>query len=330
VILILANPQDVHARRVCGILQERKEPVHILDSGEFGSGALLSYSLGKSCNVIDDDGVTIDLETVHTVWYRRPRISQIGKTVSDMAVRQFCQQEWASLLDGLFINSSARFINPLLSEFAAVKPRQLHVANAIGLDIPDTLISNDPEEVSGFIEKYRGQVIHKAMSSPKDRFFDTRLWSEEDRQALVETLPLAPTIFQELVRGPADVRVTMVGDRLFAVRISTEEGRAGIDSRLDLDVPYAPHQLPADLSSKLHAFMDSMGLVYGTIDLKINDQGEYVFLEVNSQGQFLYVEILAGMPIADAVADLLANTNQAHRLQRQRCHPLADQCQASK
>lgn len=52
--------------------------------------------------------------------------------------------------------------------------------------------------------------------------------------------------------------------------------------------------------------MATLGLVFGTIDLKITHDGEYVFLEVNPQGQFLYVENLTGLPITLALARLLA------------------------
>jgi biotin carboxylase len=53
--------------------------------------------------------------------------------------------------------------------------------------------------------------------------------------------------------------------------------------------------------------MRQLGLLFGTIDMKLTDEGEHVFLEVNPQGQFLYIEILTGMPIASAVADFLAH-----------------------
>ncbi len=51
--------------------------------------------------------------------------------------------------------------------------------------------------------------------------------------------------------------------------------------------------------------MDKLGLVFGTIDLKLADSGERVFLEVNPQGQFLYIEIQTGLPISNALAELL-------------------------
>ena len=304
-ILILASPQDVHARCVKAVLERTGHQVRIIDSGELGNGALLSYPIGGNPETISVSGEAVRFDAVRCVWYRRPRLGHVAEAVKNPAIRQFCRQEWANLLDGLFLNSPARFVNPLLSEFGAVKPRQLHIASMVGLATPDTLITNDPEKAGLFIGKYNGNVIHKALTAPNDRLIDTKRWDETDRPAL-ETLRLAPTIFQELIRGPADVRATVVGSEIFAAKISTAEGRAGVDSRMDMDALYEQHRLPTEIRDRLLAFMDRMGLVYGTIDLKITDGGEYVFLEVNPQGQFLYVEILTGMPITEAMAALLA------------------------
>jgi hypothetical protein len=49
-----------------------------------------------------------------------------------------------------------------------------------------------------------------------------------------------------------------------------------------------------------------MGLVFGTLDLKITDRNEHVFFEINPQGQFLYVEILTKLPITKSVAKYLS------------------------
>lgn len=219
--------------------------------------------------------------------------------------RHFCRQEWATTIDGLMLNLNARFVNPVLAEFAAVKPHQLLVAAQAGMRIPDTLITNDPVRIDAFLDKHARQVIHKALTAPTNRLLDTRKWSEVDRTALVD-LPLAPTMFQEQIFGPADVRTTVVGDKVFSARIATAAGRAGIDSRMDLDAPYEPHVLPDDVRRTLLDTMARLGLVYGTVDLKITHEDEYVFLEVNPQGQFLYVEILTALPITRALALFLA------------------------
>ena len=121
-------------------------------------------------------------------------------------------------------------------------------------------------------------------------------------------MPLCPIILQERIEGPSDVRVTIAGTRLFAARIDTADGCAGVDSRLDLDAPCVPHMLPDEVSAALFQVMNELGLLFGTIDLKLTHSNEYVFFEVNPQGQFLYIEILTGQPISAAVAALLAGS----------------------
>ena len=63
-----------------------------------------------------------------------------------------------------------------------------------------------------------------------------------------------------------------------------------------------------EVSAALFQVMNELGLLFGTIDLKLTHSNEYVFFEVNPQGQFLYIEILTGQPISDAVAALLAGS----------------------
>ncbi len=112
-------------------------------------------------------------------------------------------------------------------------------------------------------------------------------------------------MFQEEIAGPSDVRATVVGERVLAARIESSSDH--VDSRLSPDAPCEPWSLPDDVHEALLRTMDALGLVFGTVDLKITHENDYVFLEVNPQGQFLYVKILTGLPITEALADLLAS-----------------------
>ncbi len=307
-IVIVAGPSDIHARTVAELIVKVGKTVRIVDLSRFGTDAYLNWSVdGQAIATGTGQSDPIDFEKVETVWYRRPRTSMIAEQVPDRFVRSFCREEWLNLIEGLFLYSPARFVNPLAAEFAAVKPVQLRAARNSGLLVPDTLITNDPKNAADFIARHNGRVVHKALTAPKNKMIDTKLWDEKDRNAL-QTLYLAPVIFQEAIAGPSDIRATYIGGEILAARIGTRNGKAGIDSRLDLDAPYEAIRLPDDLIRKLNAFMKSLNLSYGTIDLKFTDAGEYVFFEVNPQGQFLYVELLTGLPISEAMASFLSNS----------------------
>ena len=68
---------------------------------------------------------------------------------------------------------------------------------------------------------------------------------------------------------------------------------------------YVPHELPANVAEKLYALMDALGLVFGSVDMIVTPEGKYVFLEINPNGQFDWVAKRAGLPIYEALADLL-------------------------
>ena len=110
------------------------------------------------------------------------------------------------------------------------------------------------------------------MTALPQAFLETRLWQDDDLSRL-DQLPLAPTIFQEFLDGPADIRVTIAGDEQFAALIASSSSRIGIDSRLDLDVPARACDLPPDVCASLGALMRGLGLSFATIDLKVDARG---------------------------------------------------------
>jgi len=312
-ILILAPHDDLHARRVAQEVERLGDTALILDAREAGSGLRASMRfVGSDREILvrRARGTPVEhLDAVDAVWTRRPGRPTVPGSVLDADHRQFALSEWRSLLDGMTaaIGMSTRVVNPLEAQrAAAVKPYQLAVAQRVGLRIPDTLITSDPQHVKEFINRHQGSVVHKAMTALPQAFLETRLWQNEDLSRL-EQLPLAPTIFQKFVDGPADIRVTIAGDEQFAARIASSSSRIGIDSRLDLDVPARACDLPSDVSASLDALMRGLGLSFATIDLKLDAQGDHYFLEVNPQGQFLYIEILTGQLISAAVARTLVN-----------------------
>lgn len=305
-ILIISNRSDIHAILVQKKLYTQGNDAQIFDLMEFSNDSLLDYQIGE--NPVREFKLgkesSINLGDVTSVWLRRPSYPQISKSVLKKEDRQFGSMEWINAIDGV-LSLDAKYVNPPESQQAAIKPKQLEIARFCGLNIPETLITNNREKVEDFLIKHENRVIHKAMSAPSHRFLDTRLWNEEDRQYLPD-LKLAPTMFQEYVTGVYDVRATVVGKEIFSVRITNLENSEMIDSRLNLDLPYEPFEIPGEIKDRILDFMEKMGLVFGTIDLKINDNGEYVFFEINPQGQFLYVEVLTKLPIVQAVARYLS------------------------
>jgi hypothetical protein len=315
VIIIVASEGDLHARAVARHLREMGSEVAIVDLGllcEQNQG--LSHQLtrkGSDCDAAiiarGDGHEPLDLSRARTVWYRRPRLPRPHLLIIDRD-RDFATGEWSAAIDGLWASCPARFVSDPTCQRSASKSRQLRIAADVGLTIPDTLVTSSAANARAFVDRHGGRVIHKALTAPSDRFLATKRWSDADSAAL-DDLPLAPTIFQEEVRGSIDLRITMIGERFFAADFQTSTLESPevqwIDNRLILDLQYRQHALPASIEAGLRTLTQRLGLSFGTIDMKIDASGEYVFLEINPQGQFLYVEILTGLPLARTLAEFL-------------------------
>jgi glutathione synthase/RimK-type ligase-like ATP-grasp enzyme len=317
-ILLLASPDDVHARRVAQEIEFQGYAAEVLNWQQAGRG--LRVSANYQCRSAEYwiqmnlDATAVHLNDIRSVWNRRPGVPAPPLGVPDDDNARFARQEWHELLDGLMLSlaSHACIINPLTAQRAAVKPYQLAIAQRVGLSVPRTLITSDPQHAAQFVAAHKGRVVHKSMRSPRTSFVDTRRWQETDRNFL-DKLELAPTIFQELIEGPVDIRATIIGSEIYAAALLTSQSRAGLDSRLDLDVPATPYDLPRDIADRLHALMDALDLTFSTVDLKVDDAGQLHFLELNPQGQFLYIEILTGQPISAAVARYLVASHDRAR-----------------
>src|SRR5439155_14491583 len=81
--------------------------------------------------------------------------------------------------------------------------------------------------------------------------------------------------------------------------------------------PHRPHALPAEVQARCVRLVRRLGLCYGAIDMVLTPDGRYVFLEINPNGQYLWIEQETGLPISDAICDLLMQGHVSQDLQPQ-------------
>ncbi|MFI6416800.1 RimK family alpha-L-glutamate ligase [Streptomyces sp. NPDC050842] len=303
---ILAPEADVHAKAVAREVSRLGGDSVILDTRQ-PHEQTWQWHVGTPPTIRTHRGVTLSVMELGAIWLRRAYAARPPDFVRHPDDRAFARNEWSHLLDAVLADTPAVLVNRPDADIGATKPRQLEAARRSGLPIPDTLISNDPAQVIEFVARHHGKVIHKALSSPPHLMLDTRRWDPTDTRRL-ETLPIAPVIFQEEITGAFDIRATIIGDRILAARFSTAD--SPVDTRLDLAVPCEACELPAETHAALLQFMTDLGLDFGAVDLKVDDDGRHVFLEVNPSGQFLFVEILAGLPICEALAHFLTSASR--------------------
>ena len=177
-----------------------------------------------------------------------------------------------------------------------------------------TEISNDPGKIRAFCDRFGPEIIYKALSQStrleRGKAIFTGLVTAQALSSL-DLIRHTPGIFQKLIPKAYEVRLTVVADRIFAVKIlSQEKEQTRIDWRLaPYDLKYECIELPQDIRYLVAAFMTEFNLVYSCLDFVVTPAGEYVFLESNPGGQYLWIEYLTGLPITEAIVDALLWAN---------------------
>lgn len=306
-ILICAKEDDAHTVKVAAILGRHSEEFFVFDTSTFPTSVSLTGRFGNGATdlLLTQDGRRIHLQDIKSFWWRRPQPMEIDPRIADPQARGFAFQECVSALYGMLECCETLWVNDIHNDTAAeYKALQLKVAGEEGFTIPETLITNSPADLLPFWEKHNRRVIYKAFNQRALVWRPTRILRDEDL-AMLPNLRHAPVIFQTLVPGIRDVRVTVIGERVFATEFDIEQ-LDGVDYRSRMiEIPCRPHELTPELETKILALMEKLGLEFGGIDFRVTPDGEYVFFEINPDGEFMYLEDRTGQPIAEAMADHL-------------------------
>ncbi|MFD8967069.1 ATP-grasp ribosomal peptide maturase [Streptomyces sp. NPDC059568] len=308
-VVVLTKLDDLTADYVITELYGRGVPVVRLDPGQAAAVTFSAYAgVGRSWHgPLTTPSRVLGLEAARAVYYRRPSPytapegldAQQGE-FAVAQVRHGLGGILAALPDCLYVN------HPHLNWGAEYKPRQISAAVRAGLEVPPTLITNDPDAARSFAKK-NGPVVYKPLRSTdykEDGEMRTVWVRQVEADEIGDGVAACPHLFQQVVRKTADVRVAAVGRRLFASRVTIDGDH--LDWRLDYDrTTFAPIGVPGPVRHGIHAYMDAFGLAFGAFDFAL-DRGEaWRFYECNPNGQWAFVGDDTTRAITKALADLL-------------------------
>ena len=327
-ILILTNAQDTLPPLVTEALQKKKAAFARFDTPDFPRThrVTIRFDDYAKCNdavslLLSD--VNVDIRKVTSVWYRRPAppIADPALTAMD---QDFVVAESMHVLNSVWYLLGDKFwVNPYEAGRAAEhKPYQLQVARMAGLEIPRTLVTNEPEAVLAFFETCSNGMIYKTLRPHSRRERDTPLAlftnrvTRERLERHLRQITLGPCLFQEYVPKRCELRVNVVGHRIFTSAIDSQCAEYSKDDWrkhiLVERLPQTPFQLPAAIESKVHDLMGRLGLVFGCLDMILTPDDQYVFLEANPNGQWFWVERDTGLPLLDNFTEMLIQSTPAY------------------
>jgi ATP-grasp ribosomal peptide maturase len=313
-VLVIAANDDWPTDRVVTELTGRGAEVFRMDTADFPQQLSLTGRIDQGHGWAGELATvqrTVDLSRVGAVYYRAPGAFQFPDGMTGPEERFAAAQARAGL-GGILSSLTCRWVNhPTFMARAEYKPLQLDVARACGLRIPSTLITNRPDAVREFAAAMPGPLICKPVASP--------VLIEDDQLKAVYTRRLTPEdladlrgisttahLFQEWVDKSHEVRLTVVGPRMFAAEVHAGSEAAHEDWRSDYgSLTYAVTAVPGDVAAAMRQLMHRLHLSYGAADFVVDPSGRWWFLEVNPCGQWDWIQGATGQPIAAAIADEL-------------------------
>lgn len=248
-------------------------------------------------------------QNLKAVWFRQPVFLRNTPSEPLSTSQQLERSQWTAFLRALSVFDQAAWMNyPAKTYLAECKPYQLHVAARCGFSVPLTCASNDAFAIRN---QFPNSAIVKSLDTVLLREGDDCLFTyttlNQTSEISEEATHDAPLLAQELLTEKTDIRVTLIGDRIFAVKILVN-GR-GIEGDWRVvprdDVQYENLELSPQLRRKCHGLAEALGLSYAAIDL-IETPDRTYFIEVNPTGEWGWLDAET-RPIAATLAEWLQN-----------------------
>lgn len=308
-ILIITCQGDQTADYITYKLRDRIS-VFRLNTDLFGSYKL-EIGGDPFWSIKDGDGNRITNLNTQAIYYRKPLLPALNEY--DPAYRNFMQREIVACIEGLADSFPGMCLSkPYILRQADNKIYQLAMASKLGLTIPESLITNDGKAAQAFCAAKPSIIkpisIGKLYDGDDTIVFQT---NQVKDNVSVNNLEYCPSYFQECCEKDYELRVTIVGKKVFPVRIDSqlhEETR--IDWRVNPSLlSYSETQIPKILEDKCFELLAALGLCFGAFDFILRDN-KYIFLEVNANGQWGWLEGELGLKISDAIIDYLMGVNQ--------------------
>ncbi len=299
-------------------LARQGAPVYYFHTEEFLQACRMSIRLGADnlpLGLLELPTGDLALDEVRSVWFPGPSIALDAVAGLDRDSNDFALRETEAALYGLLgVLNHAFWVNrPDAVQAAEDKLTQLRLASDLGLTIPRTLVTNNPDRARGFFNECDGQVIIKTFRrlagrvEGRERLILTNRVQNKDVSQF-DLVQYCPCLFQEYVPKDVELRITIIGRRVFAVEIHSQDSPISHDDYRRYDLAHTPYyacMLPPAVEQACLRLMDHYGLAFGAIDMIRRPDGVYVFIELNINAQFLWIQDLTGLPLIQTLAGLL-------------------------
>ncbi|MEU3191482.1 ATP-grasp ribosomal peptide maturase [Streptomyces sp. NPDC006992] len=312
-VLVIAAQDDWPTDRVVKALTDGGAEVFRMDTAQFPQELSLAGRFDARrgwSGGLSTAHRAVDLADISAVYYRAPNPFDLP-AMSDPE-RRFAAAQARAGLGGIITALDCRWMShPAAMSRAEYKPLQLATARTAGLTVPATLITNNPAAVRTFVGEVGGRAVCKPVATPvfiegdQLKTVYTRRLSAADLADL-RGIDTTAHLFQAWVDKAHEVRLTAVGERLFAAEIHAAGSAGHIDWRSDYaSLTFQATTVPDATAEGVRRYLRRLDLRFAAFDFVVTPDGTWTFLEANPCGQWDWIEHATGLPLAQAIADEL-------------------------
>ncbi len=315
-ILLVTSEDDLTADLIILELRRRGLPFHRLNCENFPLRISGTWS-NKETRYISVGKDKINLNKISSVWYRRMPMPDLTALDANANLSNFIMNESRTFLNGLLGQLDTLWVNKISSVSAAEnKILQLDTAQKVHLKTPKTIISNDSEAVKSFLNHYSSAIckplsIYRIVENGDDWMLYTETMQEPE-VAGEDSIQVSPFIIQEQIERKREVRLTVVGNQIFACLMEIKDSERNIiDLHLvdDENIVYEPIKVPDKIKKSTLQLLKTFDLLYGCLDFILTEHNDWIFLELNPSGQWGWIEKKIGFPITKSIVKLLKGDN---------------------
>ena len=264
--------------------------------------------------IIHNSKQKIEFSKIKSFWYRRGRFNiimpeiDIKNSAISAQVKHHLKQE---------IHDLETFFYSLLDQIPHIggyerremnKTKVVFHASKLGLKIPKSIITHQKDDILNY---FSDTFITKGISQVFIPVIENEGYITYTELVDISKIPKTffPSLFQENIVKEADIRVFYLCGEIYSMAIRSQENtQTNIDFRkYDGFKPNrcVPFNLPKDIEQKLTDLMKIVNLETGSIDLILDKNKDFFFLEINPVGQFSMTSMPCNYHLESKIAQLL-------------------------
>lgn len=244
---------------------------------------------------------SISEKEIDSVYYRKPLLPNLSEY--DTIYHNMISRDIISYINGLVDAFEGRVLSkPNILKRTENKVYQVKIAKLVGFKFPSSSLGTSVYDINELINNksiIKPLTTGKIVSGNKCKTIQTALIDTK----ITEDISLTPLYVQEYINKSYEVRVTIINNYTFSVKIQSFNK---VDWRINQEKNmYSLISIPKDIERKCIKMLKIMDLSFGAFDFIVDKDNNYIFLEVNPNGQWLWLQEKLGINISEKIMNYL-------------------------